>query len=323
MNWTLISIAAIVVGIILSYLASRTTPPLHNADDVPGLGVLGFGLILVGAWGTLAVFANASDLFFVIAMVAAVLAGIARLLGYKAKGSVRALPIWAAFAFSNALVFASIGVAKTFLIEPMQVPSSSMRPSLVVGDLILLNKFAYGVRVPFVGKTMIKTGEPQRGDVAVFRYPVDPTESFVKRIVGLPGDTISYRDKILSVNGVPLKRIALGKVTYVDDAGEERTEDTFEETQGRHVHRIFNDASAPPVLPSQVLDFDHASNCQYDERGFECRVPPGSYFAMGDNRDNSNDSRYWGFVPDRNLMGKATFIGMNVHETDRIGKAIR
>ena len=323
MNLTAISAGAIVAGVVLSVWISRAAPPIHDADEVPGMGVLGIGMILLGAWGVLSLFANASDLFFVIAMAAAVLALIARGMGCKAKGGPRALPVWAAFAFSNALVFASIGVAKTFVIEPMNVPSSSMRPSLVVGDLILLNKFAYGIRVPFTGTTMIRTGAPQRGDVVVFRYPVDPTESFVKRIVGLPGDTVSYRDKVLTINGVPIKRAPLGTVTYVDDSGQERTEQAFEETLGHHVHRIFNDVTSPPVVPSLVQDFDHLSNCTYDERGFECVVPQGSYFAMGDNRDNSNDSRYWGFVSDKLLLGKAVLIGMNLHESGRIGKPIR
>jgi signal peptidase I len=194
---------------------------------------------------------------------------------------------------------------RSFLAEPFRIPSGSMIPTLLVGDFILVNKFAYGLRDPVFHTKFLKLGEPRRGDVCVFRWPVDPSKDFIKRIVGIPGDRIEYRDKQLFVNGEasPLQPDGVYPmppgVVY-----------RLRESLGGVDHAILVNPDRPP-------------------EDFEFVVPPGQYFAMGDNRDGSDDSRRWGTVPERTLVGKAILIWMSwdgVHtrvEFGRIGTRIR
>ncbi|HEY9102982.1 signal peptidase I [Chitinimonas sp.] len=311
MNWTLLAFAALAVGPFLIWRNSRTAQPVYDAEQMSEGALWGYFLLLVGAWGVLSVYANPSDLFFVVMMVAAVLALIARLRGYKAKGNERPLPSWAAFGFSNALVLALIGLGKTFVIEPMQIPSSSMRPGLVVGDFILINKSAYGVRIPFLNQPIIPTGKPERGDVVVFRYPLDTKTNYIKRVIGLPGDKVEYRNKQLTVNGQHIDSIPVGDYRYFEAQGNEIAAVVMKETFGDKTHQTLNEMGKPTLNPAGVIPFRYLENCQYDETGFACAVPQGQYLMLGDNRDNSNDGRYWGFVPDDHLTGRAFMIWMS------------
>lgn len=177
---------------------------------------------------------------------------------------------------------------RSFLVEPFQIPSGSMRPTLEVGDFILVNKFAYGLRLPVINTKVVELGEPERGDVMVFRFPEDPSVNFIKRVVGLPGDHIRYEDKQLYVNGEPVPKHLL-------EAGPEGEpgELLMEEQLGGVTHDIYNNPRDPgPQVRELVVPEDH-------------------YFAMGDNRDHSNDSRYWGFVPEENVVGKAFAVWMH------------
>ena len=191
---------------------------------------------------------------------------------------------------------------RSFVAEPFKIPSSSMRPTLEVGDFILVNKFAYGLRLPIVEAKFVAVGEPQRGDVVVFRYPVNPSQDFIKRVVGVGGDVVSYQDKKLTVNGQPLPQVRDGTYSYLENLRFE-TLDRYKETtrngNGTHEYMIGINPQAAPVYPQNVRPFPGRENCEYNDRGFTCKVPPGQYFMMGDNRDNSDDSRYWGFVPGR------------------------
>ncbi|MGQ7247031.1 signal peptidase I [Halomonas sp. V046] len=179
-------------------------------------------------------------------------------------------------------------VLRSFLVEPFQIPSGSMRPTLEVGDFILVNKFAYGLRLPAVNTKFVDIDEPERGDVMVFRFPQDPSVNFIKRVVGLPGDRIRYVDKQLYVNGEPVPKSLI-------EAGPEKAPGELElaEQLGQHEHRIYNNPRDPGPLVHEVV------------------VPEGKYFAMGDNRDHSNDSRYWGFIPEENIVGKAFAVWMH------------
>jgi signal peptidase I len=190
-----------------------------------------------------------------------------------------------------------------------------MVPTLLVGDFILVNKFKYGVRLPVINKKIIPLDNPKRGDVMVFRYPEDPSLDYIKRVVGLPGDRIEYRNKRLTVNGAPVA------TTQIDDyLSKERMQFSrrFVEKLGDGEHQILIEDDAPAYSqPSRSYPF--ASNCNYNMSGVTCIVPPGHYFMMGDNRDNSSDSRVWGFVPDENIVGKAFFIWLNLNELGRFG----
>ncbi|QNM95578.1 signal peptidase I [Chitinimonas koreensis] len=323
MNWTLLAVVALVVGPLLIWRSRRTSPPVFDAEQMSESALWGYFLLLVGAWGVLSIWANPSDLFFLVMMAAAVLALIAKLLGYRSKGNEKPLPAWAAFGFSNALVLALIGVGKTFLVEPMQIPSSSMRPGLVVGDFILINKFAYGVRIPFLNVPIVPNGKPQRGDVVVFRYPMDTKLNYIKRVIGVPGDKIEYRNKQLTVNGQKIDSVPVGEYRYNDRADETIQTVRMQESLGGKTYNTLNQPGAPTLLPPGVVDFPQRENCQHDETGFTCTVPDGRYLMLGDNRDNSNDGRYWGFVPDDHLAGKAFFIWMNIGEPSRIGTRIQ
>ncbi|GAB3685808.1 signal peptidase I [Salinisphaera aquimarina] len=207
-------------------------------------------------------------------------------------------PNWAIeFSRSFFPVLLAVLVLRAFVFEPFRIPSKSMVPTLLVGDFVLVNKFAYGLRAPVFHTKFVDLGEPERGDVVVFRYPPDPTKDYIKRIIGLPGDQITYSDEHLSING---KRVELADQGVYDDP------DADVRDSMRKLIEDLPDAQPHPVL--QVVG----------RRGPEVSVtvPDGHYFVMGDNRDNSADSRIWGFVPEKNFVGKAFMIWMSIDFDD-------
>ena len=214
-------------------------------------------------------------------------------------------------------VILAVFVLRSFLFEPFKIPSGSMIPTLLIGDLILVNKFTYGVRLPVLNTKLTDGTPPQRGDVMVFRYPPKPSLDYIKRVVGVPGDEVAYLNKQLTINGQPVKKAA---VPDFFDEDVMRYFKQYEETLGTHRHRLLNDDSRRAGLSeAEVMEFPNQQNCRYSVEGVVCKVPEGHYFMMGDNRDNSQDSRYWGFVPDRNIVGKAFLIWMNFSHIRRVG----
>jgi len=185
-------------------------------------------------------------------------------------------------------------LVRSFVVEPFRIPSGSMMPTLLVGDFILVNKFSYGIRLPVLNSKILDTGEPQRGDVIVFRYPENPSIDYIKRVVGVPGDHIVYRNKVLYINGEEAPQQYLG--SYLGEGsgkmmtGARRLNEDLLGTK----HDIL-------IVPGR--------NIRTGDYSFV--VPKGQYFAMGDNRDNSSDSRFWGTVPEENLVGKAFMIWMS------------
>ena len=192
---------------------------------------------------------------------------------------------------------------RSFVVEPFKIPSGSMMPTLLAGDFILVNKFAYGLRVPILNNTFLEIGQPERGDVIVFHYPPDPSIDYIKRVIGVPGDKIAYRDKQLYVNGEKLDMEFVEDYQYVGSGLNMVYAKRYEEELGGKTHDI--------LIEEDTIVVDA-----------EVEVPPGHYFAMGDNRDNSRDSRVWGFVPENNLVGKAFFIWWNFDNFGRIGNTI-
>jgi signal peptidase I len=225
-------------------------------------------------------------------------------------------PTWVEYSGSFFPVIALVFVLRSFLFEPFKIPSSSMVPTLLVGDLILVNKFTYGIRLPIVNQKIIQLNDPQRGDVMVFKYPMDMSQDYIKRVVGVPGDKITYENKRLTVNGKPISYAPLED--YLEDETLNYKKQFTENLSGTE-HRILNDDRAATLNLSDVRDFPNKEACTYTYEGFTCTVPAGNYFMMGDNRDNSADSRYWGFVPDRNIVGKAVAVWMNLSNLRRIG----
>ncbi|MBA9843595.1 MAG: signal peptidase I [Ralstonia sp.] len=224
-------------------------------------------------------------------------------------------PWWLEYTASFFPVIAAVFLLRSFVIEPFKIPSGSMIPTLQIGDFILVNKYTYGIRLPIVNKKIVELNEPQRGDVMVFRYPKDESMDYIKRVIGVPGDVVKYDNKRLTVNGQPATYAP--QSDYLD--GERLTySKQYQETLGNVTHNILNDADRPAYV-SGPDDFPFRESCTYNQTGFTCKVPAGHYFMMGDNRDNSADSRYWGFVPDKNIVGKAFFIWMNLGDLKRIG----
>jgi signal peptidase I len=219
---------------------------------------------------------------------------------------------WTAGLFPVILV---VFLLRSFLFEPFKIPSGSMIPTLLVGDLILVNKFHYGVRLPVINLKVTEGNKPQRGDVMVFRYPPKPSQDYIKRVVGIPGDEVAYLNKRLTVNGQP---VPTSSVPEFFDQDAMRYFKQYEEKLGDQPHRLLIDDDRPAFVPG-VEDFAFKQNCRYSVEGVVCKVPEGQYFMMGDNRDNSLDSRYWGFVPDANIVGRAFFIWMNFGNFKRIG----
>ena len=223
---------------------------------------------------------------------------------------------WTAGLFPVILV---VFLLRSFLFEPFKIPSGSMMPTLLVGDLILVNKFHYGVRLPVINKKIIANHDPKRGDVMVFRFPKDPSTDYIKRVVGVPGDEVVFRNQQLFLNGQAVPTEPMPPPGFYDEEAR-RYAPEFKEKLGNVEHGILINPQSTQFWKSQEDNqFPFRENCRYSAEGFACKVPPGNYFMMGDNRDNSLDSRYWGFVPDENIVGRAFFIWMNFGDLKRIG----
>lgn len=235
-----------------------------------------------------------------------------------AARSLLARPWWLEYTAGFFPVVLFVFVLRAFVFEPFRIPSDSMVPTLEDGDLILVKKYAYGLRLPLVYSKVVDGGQPQRGDVVVFRYPPNPQQDYIKRVVGLPGDRIEYTaDKRLLINGQEVPRRPVERYFY-EKRGLFMPQAM--EKLGDSEHRL---SVAPRVSMPIERDGVHTDPqaCVYapDRASLQCTVPPGKYFVMGDNRDNSQDSRIWGFVPSENIKGRAFFIWMNFGNISRIG----
>jgi signal peptidase I len=233
----------------------------------------------------------------------------------KARDRLLMQPWWLDWTAGLFPVIIAVFVMRSFLFEPFKIPSGSMIPTLLVGDLILVNKYTYGVRLPVINLKITEGNKPERGDVMVFRYPPKPSLDYIKRVVGVPGDEVAYLNKRLTING---QAVSTNTVPEFFDESAMRYFKQLEETFGQTQHRILNDDERPAFVPG-ADEFPNRQNCRYSIEGVVCKVPEGHYFMMGDNRDNSLDSRYWGFVPDQNIVGKAFFVWMNFGSLKRIG----
>lgn len=223
--------------------------------------------------------------------------------GVKVSGESKE-PVIVEYAKSFFPVLLIVFLLRGFIVEPFRIPSGSMLPSLYIGDFILVNKFAYGIKVPVLNKKIVELDSPERGDVVVFRYPRDPSLDYIKRVIGLPGDHIAYYNKVLYVNGTAVARDFVGQYT---GPGQTFANDYVEKLEGAE-HSILLLPARPNNLQGEYI------------------VPDGEYFVMGDNRDNSNDSRVWGSVPEANLLGKAFMIWMHYSDEwhfERVGNFIK
>jgi len=216
----------------------------------------------------------------------------------KEAARVRQEPAYVEYARAFFPVILIVFLIRSFLVEPFRIPSGSMLPSLYIGDFILVNKFTYGVRLPVINNKIMDFSHPKRGEVMVFRFPGNPSINYIKRVVGIPGDHILYKDKKLYINGAPMDQSDGRPYFFASGSDAQGEALRMKENLDGVTHDILTTNRSDMPLPEIV-------------------VPEGQYFVMGDNRDHSNDSRYWGFVPDQNLVGKAFLIWFSWDMTDQ------
>lgn len=250
---------------------------------------------------------NFALILFCLVLATGVLWSIDQFWARKKRPADAADPWWVEYGGSFFPVILAVFLLRSFLVEPFKIPSGSMIPTLMIGDFILVNKYTYGVRVPVLNKKIVELNSPQRGDVMVFRYPPDPSLDYIKRVVGVAGDKVVYRNKKLTING---QEMAQQKLEDYLDRDRLYYTPRFSETLGSVQHDILVEPESPSFV-NPTVRFQNSDKCNYNSEGLSCEVPAGHYFVMGDNRDNSQDSRFWGFVPDENIVGKAFFIWMH------------
>ena len=272
-----------------------------------------FGLIALGLVGVY--FSTISFPLFMILIL--LLTGIIWLVDYfffqKKRAAGSADPTIVEYAKSFFPVIFLVFMIRSFVAEPFKIPSGSMMPTLLAGDYILVNKYTYGLRVPLANNVFYAINQPKRGDVIVFHFPPNPKIDYIKRVIGLPGDKIAYQDKQLTINDEVQKVTYLSAYDYMKQGYNILPAERKQEQLGNVKHDILN-------LPFEGAS-DSGIGAQF-ARGETITVPAGHYFAMGDNRDDSADGRVWGFVPEKNLVGKAFFIWFNFGKFGRIGNAI-
>lgn len=320
-NTLWICLAIIAAGAVLLASGSRTR---GENGEWSGSLQWGYLLILIGIFGVLAFWLS----FTAVLLIFTVLTFAVWLWDKRLKKHGVHDNHFADYLGGYFPIVLIIFVLRTFIAEPFVIPSGSMRPGLIPGDFVLVNKFSYGIRVPLANTVLIPTRKVARGDVAVFNYPVNPSVNYIKRIVGIPGDVVEYRDKVLTINGMPVPDVPKGETVFVTDAQDGMARArinvaVFEETLNGKTFDIYQIPGIPTLSLEGVRHAGRDTDCTYTENGFTCTVPEGKYFALGDNRDNSGDSRYWGFIDDHLMVGKAFLIWLNFSDFSRIGTIIR
>jgi signal peptidase I len=316
-KWFYLGIVAIIVGSALIY-RGRSNNKSKSMEN-------GYLLFILGWVGVVSEVTDFASVLLLFVLISGVLLLCDKYSWAKKRTAGQAKPHYVHYSREFFPVVLAVWILRSFLFEAYQIPSSSMRPDLTVGDFILVSKFSYGLRLPITNQVIIPIQKVERGDIVVFEDQTVRNRDLIKRVIGLPGDTVSYIDKRLRINGQTL--------SYMNDGSYDYTEPTAQGDMMMHNQRLIENLTGvkhpiitwdqvPPVILEMVKDFPGKENCQYNDEGFTCKVPAGHYFMMGDNRDNSLDSRYWGFVPEQALLGKAIYVWMNFSDLSRIGTKI-
>jgi signal peptidase I len=321
LDWEMIAMVAAAASaavIAWDFIASRGGA--ERSETRKGLLEVAWPVLFIAVMGLLLKFTD----FAAVLLLAALITGLIWLFdaqwARKRRTSDVPEPVVVDMARAFFPVIVVVFLIRSFWVEPFKIPSGSMKPTLLVGDFILVNKYTYGIRLPVLNKKIADVNPIRRGDVVVFRYPADPSVDYIKRVVGLPGDKVVYRGKRLTINGEQVPVTGTG--FYTDAELNYLRLPTFIEKLGDKNHQMMIVPAQTPVELAQVKQFAHRGNCEYNDDGFSCTVPAGNYFMMGDNRDQSSDSRYWGFVPDDHIKGRAFLVWMNFGDFKRIGNGI-
>lgn len=318
-KWFFIGILAVLVGVVMIWKSRKSGNKNKTLEN-------GYMLFILGLVGVISEFTDFATVLLFFVLVTGVILLLDRFVLAKRRSDDHK-PHYVYYSKEFFPVVLGVWVLRSFLFEAYQIPSSSMRPDLTVGDFILVNKFSYGFRMPITNQVVIPVSDVERGDIVVFEDQEVRNRDLIKRVIGLPGDTITYTDKKLTINGHPLEYQPDGSYDYNEALPDGTTAmihtNRMIENLTGVIHPVITDGRFPPVINQLVKDFPNKQNCSYNDDGFSCKVPAGHYFMMGDNRDNSLDSRYWGFVPENAIFGKAIYVWMNFHDLSRIGTKIK
>lgn len=317
--WFYAGAVAVIVGIIMIIRAKGTIKSQLMES--------GYFVMILGFVGVISEWTDFATVLFFFTIVSGVIVLFAKLAKMPMKHGEAGVRHYIHYAREFFPVVLAVFILRAFLFEAYQIPSSSMRPDLTVGDFILVNKFDLGIREPITNRVIIPVHKIQRGDVIVFKDQQVKNRDLIKRVVAVGGDTISYDNKRLIINGVPLDYVDAGTYAYTENIPTQGpvtfVNEKYIENLTGVKHPIITWDKVPPFFPSQVQQFPHSENCTYNnDQSFKCTVPDGEYFMMGDNRDNSFDSRYWGFVPDKAVLGRAIYVITNFHDLKRSGTKI-
>jgi signal peptidase I len=311
-KWFYLGVIAVIIGVVLIVLAKQQIKSKKMEN--------GYFLLIIGMVGIISEWTDFATVLFIFVLISGSILLLVRLSIIKDSQQKSHYVYYSKEFFPIVLV---VWLVRGFLFEAYQIPTSSMRPDLTVGDFILVNKYAYGIREPFTNKAIFDIDQVKRGDVIVFKDQQVKNRDLIKRVVAIGGDNIHYKNKKLIINGVELNYIATESYTYSEEVPNMGTIQFINQVYIEDLfgvkHPIITWDRLPSLDMGSVIDFKGKQNCNYisnDE--FICNVPMGEYFAMGDNRDNSLDSRYWGFVPNNALLGKAIYVLFNFKEKNRL-----